>query len=384
MKLLIVFAALLSISHCFTKMYLQKGKSIRERLEEEGLLEEFLQENPIIPISKYSAVPSSSNELLINHFDSMYYGIITIGTPPQSFKVLFDTGSSNLWLPSINCQSPACTNHATFAPNASSTFQATNRVFYIVYSSGSMHGTLGYDTVKVADIVVPKQEFGLSVSEPGNAFYYAPFDGIVGLAYPSIASGKATPLFDNMMSQHLVSQDLFSFYLNRIPSTGPQAVLTFGGIDPSYYTGAIQWVPVTSQSYWQVNVDSVKINGQVVACSSVCEAILDTGTSLMIGSSDAISSIMKMVGLSLQSNGMYAASCDNLDKMPDVVFTINGLDFPMPSYAYTMPVSGGLCKSGFGHTGDFWILGEVFMREYYSIFDRGNNRVGLAKAVEFA
>ncbi|XP_058860537.1 pepsin A-like [Acipenser ruthenus] len=315
---------------------------------------------------------------------SMYYGIITIGTPPQSFKVLFDTGSSNLWLPSINCQSPACTNHATFAPNASSTFQATNRVFYIVYSSGSMHGTLGYDTVKVADIVVPKQEFGLSVSEPGNAFYYAPFDGIVGLAYPSIASGKATPLFDNMMSQHLVSQDLFSFYLNRIPSTGPQAVLTFGGIDPSYYTGAIQWVPVTSQSYWQVNVDSVKINGQVVACSSVCEAILDTGTSLMIGSSDAISSILKLVGLSLQSNGMYAASCDNLDKMPDVVFTINGLDFPMPSYAYTMPVSGGLCKSGFGHTGDFWILGEVFMREYYSIFDRGNNRVGLAKAVEFA
>ncbi|MGH0149018.1 UNVERIFIED_CONTAM: hypothetical protein FKN15_047403 [Acipenser sinensis] len=227
----------------------------------------------------------------------MYYGIITIGTPPQSFKVLFDTGSSNLWLPSINCQSPACTNHATFAPKASSTFRATDRVFYIVYSSGSMHGTLGYDTVKVADIVVPKQEFGLSVSEPGNAFYYAPFDGIVGLAYPSIASGKATPLFDNMMSQHLVSQDLFSFYLN-----------------------------------------SVKINGQVVACSSVCEAIFDTGTSLISGSSDAISSILKLVGLSLQSNGMYAASCDNLDKMPDVVFTINGLDFPMPSYAYTMPV----------------------------------------------
>lgn len=67
---------------------------------------------------------------------------------------------------------------------------------------------------------MPKQEFGLSVSEPGNAFYYAPFDGIVGLAYPSIASGKATPLFDNMMSQHLVSQDLFSFYLNRYKQIG--------------------------------------------------------------------------------------------------------------------------------------------------------------------
>ncbi|MGH0185113.1 UNVERIFIED_CONTAM: hypothetical protein FKN15_017563, partial [Acipenser sinensis] len=302
----------------------------------------------------------------------------------------------------------------------------------------------------VAGISDPNQIFALSTTEPGSFLYYAQFDGILGLAFPSMASGGATPVFDNMMNQGLLSQDLFSFYLS--PNSQSGSVVTFGGIDESYFTGNINWVPLTSETYWQIKVDyiqvngqtvacaqscqaivdtgtsliagpsgpiatiqsavgastgiscqnvpsmpnviigingvqytlppsayilevrseylnitssekdnsmqhvsaeiilawykqlhisshcSVKINGHVVACSSVCEAIFDTGTSLISGSSDAISSILKLVGLSLQSNGMYAASCDNLDKMPDVVFTINGLDFPMPSYAYTMPV----------------------------------------------
>lgn len=54
-----------------------------------------------------------------------------------------------------------------------------------------------------------KQIFGLS-----ETFEYFEFDGILGLAFPSIASSGATPVFDNMMNEGLVNQDLFSVYLS--------------------------------------------------------------------------------------------------------------------------------------------------------------------------
>ena len=68
---------------------------------------------------------------------------------------------------------------------------------------------------QVADIKVVNQIFGLAETEPGDFFYYSPFDGILGLAFPSIASSGATPVFDNMMTEGLVAKDLFSVYLSK-------------------------------------------------------------------------------------------------------------------------------------------------------------------------
>lgn len=68
---------------------------------------------------------------------------------------------------------------------------------------------------QVAGINVRNQIFGLAETEPGDFFYYTPFDGILGLAFPSIASSGATPVFDNMMMENLVDRNLFSVYLSR-------------------------------------------------------------------------------------------------------------------------------------------------------------------------
>ncbi|NWX12867.1 PEPA protein, partial [Aegotheles bennettii] len=307
-----------------------------------------------------------------------YFGAISIGTPGQNFIVVFDTGSSNLWVPSVYCSSQACRNPPRFNPANSYTFVSTNDTLEISYGTGSMTGVLGFDVLNVANIEVLNQIFGLAETEPGDYFYYAPFDGILGLAFPSIASSGATPVFDNMMQQHLVSQDLFSVFLSSEGQSG--SFVLFGGIDPSYTTNGIKWIPLSAETYWQITMESVTVQGQITACSYSCQAIVDTGTSLLAMPSKALRSLQSALGAT--SSGLI--SCEAASRLPDVIFNINGKAFPLRPEAYVMQ-SGGQCILGFQgmdvptESGELWILGDVFIREYYVIFNRATNMVGLSR-----
>ncbi|XP_053100015.1 embryonic pepsinogen-like [Hemicordylus capensis] len=383
MKHLAVLFTIVALSECLVQIPLERGQKLRDHLKEKNLLESFLQKYNYDIGTKYQPAVTKAalvaNEPLLNFLDSEYYGTIYIGTPPQTFTVVFDTGSSNLWVPSTYCSSTACQNHNRFNPSQSSTFRSTQQTVSIQYGTGSMTGIFGYDTVLVAGLTDSNQIFGLSTSEPGIIFVYSKFDGILGLGYPTIASGRVTPVFDNLMNSGLVQQDLFSVYLSR-EKTG--SVLTLGGIDESHYTGSINWIPVTEQGYWQIAVDGIFVNGQAIACSGGCQAIVDTGTSLLAGPPAEISSLQNVIGATPGQYSEYDINCSNLPNMPDVVFVISGIQYPLTPSAYTNQANQGECTSGFQNTsGDLWILGDVFIREYFSVFDRGNNQVGLAKAL---
>ncbi|XP_038604679.1 chymosin-like [Tachyglossus aculeatus] len=361
---------------------LHKGLSLRQVLEENDLLAEFLKQHRTDIGSKY--LPSSlagghqGLEPLANFLETEYFGTISIGTPPQEFTVVFDTGSSDFWVPSVFCNSHACKAHRRYDPYLSSTFQDTRKTLSIYYSDGRMQGFLGYDTLKISDLVATQQAFGLSTQELGGIFTHATFDGVLGLAYPSLSSSEATPVFDHMMKEGLVSQGLFSIYLSRRSN---ESVITFGAINDSHYTSPIHWMPVTQAMYWQIAVDEITVDGRVVACGGGCQAILDTGTSLIAGPSPDIVGIQYLIGATKSRNGLYQVDCRKLQRLPDVVFHIDGVKYPLTATTYTNE-NGGICYSGFeGDSGGQWILGVVFIREYYSIFDRAHQRVGLAKAV---
>ncbi|KAJ8370257.1 hypothetical protein SKAU_G00102850 [Synaphobranchus kaupii] len=362
-------------------MPLIKGKSARETLQEKGMWEEYRKRFPYNPMAKFM---QTGTESMTNDADLSYYGVISIGTPPQSFKVVFDTGSSNLWVPSVYCSSPACQNHAKFNPQQSSTYKSTSQTLSIQYGTGSMTGALGYDTVEVGGISVPSQMLGLSHTEAPFMTYMLA-DGILGLAFPSISSSQATPVFDNMMNQGLVTQDLFSVYLSSNEQAGSEVV--FGGMDPNHYTGNINWIPLSSKTYWQISMDSVTINGNTVACSQGCQAIVDTGTSLIVGPTSDINSIHNYIGATTNQYGDSTVQCSNIGSMPEVTFHINGYPFTLPASAYITQRlrnswSSYGCRTGFGGSSQQpWILGHVFIRQYYAIFDRGNNYIGLAQAV---
>ncbi|NXE50300.1 PEPE protein, partial [Casuarius casuarius] len=262
------------------RVSLERGKSLRVILREKGLLSHFLQNNPYDIGAKFPHAFANgidvASEPMLNTLDTEYYGTIAIGTPPQEFTVVFDTGSSNLWVPSVYCSSAACKNHKKFNPAKSDTFQSISETLSIQYGTGSMKGVVGSDVVTVASLEDTNQVFGLSTTEPGEFFIYVKFDGILGLGYPSLSVDGITPVFDNMVDEGLVEENLFSVYLSR---ERKGSLVFFGGIDESYFTGSIHWIPVSYEGYWQISMDRVIVDGEVVACEDGCQAIVDTGTS---------------------------------------------------------------------------------------------------------
>jgi phytepsin len=231
--------------------------------------------------------------------DAQWYGPVSIGTPPQRFLVLFDTGSSNLWVPSIDCPvwELSCDLHARYDHTQSKTYVKNGEPFSIQYGSGAATGFLSNDSLAIGGVTVQNQVFAEVTGEPGIAFLAAGFDGVLGLAFDSISVDHATPVWYNLLSQKLVPQPVFAFYLNRQNTgIGQGGELDLGGVDPAHYTGNFTFAPLTNQTYWEFAVNSMTIDGTTV-CSN-CRAIADSGTSLIVGPSKVVDQIQKIIGAS--------------------------------------------------------------------------------------
>ncbi|KAG6695327.1 hypothetical protein I3842_09G093000 [Carya illinoinensis] len=433
--------------------------------------------------------------VLKNYLDAQYYGEIGIGTPPQNFTVIFDTGSSNLWVPSSKCYlSVPCFFHAKYKSSYSSTYKKNGTSAAIQYGSGAISGFFSYDEVKVGDRVVKDQEFIEATREPSITFLVAKFDGILGLGFQEISVGNSVPLWYNMVEQGLVQEQVFSFWLNRKAEDEEGGEIVFGGVDPNHYKGEHTYVPVTRKGYWQFDMGDVLISDKPTGyCAGGCSAIADSGTSLLAGPTTVITMINQAIGASgvvsqqcktvveqygqsiidllvaevnpmkicsriglctfdgshgvsmgiesvvdqssgkvshgihdamcpacemavvwmqnqIKQNqtqdhildyvnelcnrmpspmGESAVDCGRVSSMPSVSFTIGRKIFKLSPQEYILKVGEGSaaeCISGFTALdvppprGPLWILGDVFMGRYHTVFDYGKLRVGFAEA----
>lgn len=205
---------------------------------------------------------------------------IEIGTPPQKFKVVLDTGSSNLWVPSSECGSIACYLHSKYDSSSSSTYKKNGTDFEIRYGSGSLSGFVSEDTVKIGDLELEHQQFAEATSEPGLAFAFGRFDGIMGLGFDAISVNKIVPPFYNMLNQKKIDEPVFAFYLGDANKEGQNSVATFGGVDEDHYTGELVKLPLRRKAYWEVDFDSIALGDNVAELDNT-GVILDTGTSLI-------------------------------------------------------------------------------------------------------
>ena len=314
-------------------------------------------------------------EIIEDVMNAQYFGEISIGTPAQLFKVVFDTGSSNLWVPSHSCWSAACWLHKTYKSSQSTTFNKNGTSLEIKYGSGGVKGFFSNDVVSVAGLNAFNITFGEATSLEGVSFIAAKFDGILGMGFRSISINHVITIFEALFEQNQIEEASFSFYLSKTP--GQDSRLVLGGGNPKYFEGRLSYYPVVSETYWVIAMDGFTINGQVVKCS---KAIMDTGTSLIVGSGDIINKINEQIGT-------IDSTCLGLDKLPNITVNISGDEYVLTPNDYVMKVTllgTSQCLSGFMAMElplkDTVILGDVFLKTYYTVFDMSHKQVGLARA----
>ncbi len=197
-----------------------------------------------------------------------------------------------------------------------------------------MNGFFSKDTLELGGLKVPGQVFAEAVNEPSLSFVAASFDGILGMGFPEIAVGKVDPPFQNLLKAYPDLEPVFSFWLNRDeddPDHGGELVL--GGTDPAHYKGKHTWAPVTRRGYWQFKMDSMDFG----VCKDGCQAIADTGTSLLAGPSDEVTRLNNAIGAS--SAVVMECKKQVKETVPEIIADIESLS------PRDVCVDAGMCEA---------------------------------------
>jgi cathepsin D len=336
--------------------------------------------------------------MLANHKTTQYVGTVGVGTPPQKLKFIFDTGSANMWVYSSECTTDVCTAdlRTRYDHTHSSTWRKNGTGLMIRYGSGSIEGFLSYETMDFGNNKIAKsQMFGEVTYTTGKAFQWGKYDGIVGLAFPKLAIDGATPPFDSLFYQEQLNNPVFSFFFTKNPGQAGSAIV-LGGVSKQFYEGDVHWHKVLSPAYWEIQIKDVLVKkpGQGILRLNVCDhqtgckAAIDTGTSLITGPSKSVAKLLSHVTVEEDCSNQKTLASVGFE-IDDVVYWLSGSDFTLKVEDSGENMFGEpqtFCIGGFRdldippERGPLWILGDVFLRQYYSIFDRAENRVGFAKA----
>jgi len=245
-----------------------------------------------------------------------------------------------------------------------------------------MEGFVSRDKLTIGDLAMDDVLFAEATKEPGLAFAFGKFDGILGLAYDTIAVNKIPPPFFEMVNRDMLDDPVFSFRIGSSEEDGGEAV--FGGIDSSAYTGSIHYVPVRRKAYWEVELEKIQFGSDELEFENTGAAI-DTGTSLIALPTDIAELLNAQIGAKRSWNGQYTIDCAKVPTLPELSFFFGGRAYPLKGSDYILEVQG-TCMSAFMGMdinlpgGQLWIIGDVFLRKYFTVYDLGRHAVGFAKS----
>jgi cathepsin D len=377
--------------------------------------------------TKYGAGPSPSQKrshstigMTNQNGDQSYFGQLTIGTPPQQFNVILDTGSSDLWVTASTCtqqggtqntspgstnsgsNSGVCTTGNSFNPAASSSLKSSASKFGVTYGSGQVAGNLASDTVSMGGFSVQGQVFGL-VDQMTVHLTSGTVGGILGLAFAGLASSGATPWWQTLQNEGQWDEPMMSFFLTRSTDATTDVAggqLTLGGANSSLYTGDINFIPLTQAQYWMIPMTSINVgNNQTIPLSgSNQNAVIDTGTTLIGGPKAILDQLYLQipganVGAELSPSlaDYYLVPCNTSTV---VSLTFGGINYQISPQDFIVDrVTNTYCLAAFfvlelsssssipggkNSSTPIWIVGDSFLKNVYTVFRANPASVGFA------
>ncbi|KAJ6607475.1 acid protease [Mycena sp. CBHHK59/15] len=355
-------------------------------------------------MAKYGGKPASQRRstgtnLIVNqNADSSFFGSLAIGTPAVSFDVILDTGSADLWVAGSTCTA-GCSSVPTFNPSESSTFNNKSTAFSITYGSGAAVGALASETVQMAGFSVANQVFAVC-DQVTDGLLTDPVSGLLGLAWQSIASSGATPLWETLASGGSWDSPLMAFQLTRYLNQSRAQTLEAGGtftmgfVNTSLYTGDIEYIDMpTSTSYWILPITAITVQGSSITVDSGTNsyAAIDTGTTLVGGPSDQIASIYAQIPDSAAGTGNYDGYYEYpCDTSVTVTLSFGGKSWAVsPADFQLAQISRTTCLGAFfelttGNSAPSWIVGDTFLKNVYSVFRYNPASIGFASLSEYA
>ncbi|XGW05163.1 hypothetical protein V3C99_015943 [Haemonchus contortus] len=389
-------------------MHLTRIESKRMRLMREGQWQRHLQQRNMrrsVTLRRFNS--DSIYQHSVNDYDDAeYLGTITVGTPEQTFKVILDTGSANLWVPDVSCSqlkvlqlqksqfpletkslSP-CDGKDIFNSSSSQSYVKTRGKWQIQYGTGDASGYFGNDTVRFGapgtkQLVVPGTVFG-QASTIAEFFADNPISGILGMGFKELAVEGVNPPFQRAVDLGLVNKPIFTVFLERKgeQTDVPGGVYTYGDIDTTNCGPVIDYQPLISANYWQFKMSGF-VSGKV-ASNKGWRVISDTGTSLIAAPRALAEQIAKVNGAKFDpTNDVFLIDCGS---KPTLELLIGNKKYEIQSENLIVPAGNGRCmlavfgipSQGFGPE---WILGDPFIRQFCNIYDVGQKRIGFAQSI---
>lgn len=313
-----------------------------------------------------------------------YFGQLAIGSPTQTFSVVFDTGSGNLMVPGSTCQSEACLLHQRFDFEGSSTAKEVRCDGYdgeaqdevtITFGTGEIWGRCINDQICVGQ-VCERGSFIAATYESRNPFKMFAFDGVLGLALPSMSQGSRFNMMERLKGVGVLKQPLFSVYLSDKDIEDSE--VTFGEIRGDRMASELFWVNVARDSgYWEVQIDDITVNDVPQEICSSCYVAVDTGTSELAGPSEVMDRIAQTLAV--------RRDCSNYDELPRLGFMIGSHILNLDAADY-VDRQGDLCSITLmpldvpPPKGPLFVFGIPFLQRFYTVYDVANARVGFAAA----